>query len=134
MEKRIATTSLRAGLAMTEMPPAADERSIARIVQRSSQGTQFPRVRLAERTARPTGGIPPPPKLPRISEVVSKCALREKENDGTARFRAIPPRWFSRQISFSFIPRNPDRCSFLLLPHNQRIVFMTSRLAFPVLS
>ena len=59
MEKRIATTSMRAGLAMTEMPPAADERSIARIVRRFPQKAQAP-FPLGERTARPPGGIPPP--------------------------------------------------------------------------
>ena len=50
----------------------ADERSLARIVRRFPQKAQHPRVSLghrsvaeaclAERTARPSGGIPPPPK------------------------------------------------------------------------
>ena len=42
-------------------------------------------IRLAERTARPEGGKPPP-----ASQVVSKCALRDKKESGAPRFPGTP--------------------------------------------
>lgn len=58
--------------------------------------------------------------MQRISEVVSKCALREKETDGTACFPAIPPRWISRRFPFFVFCRNSGRCRFEFLPQQQK--------------